>query len=132
MAASACGSMEILVPKQKTYELGYGITVTEREKTSSLESVEIGNTISVYRDIYEYIQGKVPGVVVRGERIIIRGINSFVMEHDPLYIVDGVPVDEIAWVSPNNVKSITVLKDASSCALYGSRGSNGVLIIRTK
>lgn len=132
LLACSCGSVVIVVPKQTTHNIGYGGEVTDSEKTSAISTVEIGESAVAYRDIYEYLQGKVPGVIVRGEKIIIRGVNTLVLDSDPLFIVDGVPVDGIGWVNPNNVKSITVLKDSSACSIYGSRGANGVIIITTK
>jgi TonB-dependent SusC/RagA subfamily outer membrane receptor len=115
----------------RTYNIGYG-TISESEKTSSITDVPIDNTISQYANIYDYIKGEVPGVVVNGDRILIRGIGSINLSNEPLFVVDNVPVDNVKWLSPNDVKSITVLKDASACAIYGVRGANGVIVITTK
>lgn len=84
--------------------------------------------------------GKVAGVQVKpvsGEpgvspQIRIRGIGSISAGVDPLYVVDGVPTGSLETLNPNDVESIDVLKDASATAIYGSRGSNGVIIINTK
>ena len=93
--------------------------------------------------------GKSPGVVVTsgggdpqaGATIRIRGGSSLNANNDPLIVIDGVPIDNtgvqgmsnpLAMVSPDNVESMTVLKDASATAIYGSRASNGVIIITTK
>lgn len=66
----------------------------------------------------------------------IRGASSIASSNDPLYVVDGVPVGEgsyaIAYLSPNDIESMSILKDASSAAIYGSRGANGVVLITTK
>lgn len=66
----------------------------------------------------------------------IRGASSIASSNDPLYVVDGVPVGEgsyaIAYLSPNDIESMSILKDASSAAIYGSRAANGVLLITTK
>ncbi|MDZ7900406.1 MAG: TonB-dependent receptor [Arcicella sp.] len=86
------------------------------------------------------LAGQLPGVDVRtnsGEpggaiQIRVRGTGSINSSNDPLYVVDGVPVDDINGLNPSDVKSIDVLKDAASAAIYGSRGSNGVVIITTK
>lgn len=71
------------------------------------------------------------GMVVR-----VRGASSISSSNDPLYVVDGVPVGEgnyaIAYLSPNEIESMQVLKDASSAAIYGSRAANGVVLITTK
>jgi TonB-dependent starch-binding outer membrane protein SusC len=64
--------------------------------------------------------------------IRIRGSGSLTQDSSPLIIVDGFPVNSMADVSPANIQSISVLKDASSTAIYGSRGANGVVIITTK
>src|SRR5207247_1298729 len=63
----------------------------------------------------------------------IRGITSF-QNNDPLYIVDGTPVEDsyLNWLSPDDIAEIQVLKDASSASIYGSRASNGVVVIETK
>ena len=86
------------------------------------------------------LAGQLPGVDVRtnsGEpggdiQIRVRGAGSINSSNDPLYVIDGVPVDDIRGLNPGDVKSIDVLKDAASAAIYGSRGSNGVVIITTK
>ena len=66
----------------------------------------------------------------------IRGASSIASSNDPLYVVDGVPVGEgsyaIAYLSPNDIESMSILKDASSAAIYGSRGANGVVLITTR
>lgn len=66
----------------------------------------------------------------------IRGASSIASSNDPLYVVDGVPVGEgnyaIAYLSPNDIESMSILKDASSAAIYGSRAANGVVLITTK
>jgi len=81
----------------------------------------------------------VPGITVAsngtpGSRstVRIRGISSF-QNNDPLYVVDGVPVQDsyINWLNPNDVTSVQVLKDASASSIYGSRASNGVILIET-
>lgn len=86
------------------------------------------------------LAGQLPGVDVRttsGEpgsdiQIRVRGTGSINSSNDPLYVVDGVPVDDIKGLNPGDIKSLDVLKDAASAAIYGSRGSNGVVIITTK
>lgn len=88
----------------------------------------------------EAIQGNVAGVQISsstgrigdGFDITIRGKNSMSTENDPLYVVDGVPTDGIDFLNPQDIARIDILKDASSTAIYGSRGSNGVIIVTTK
>lgn len=74
------------------------------------------------------IKGKIPGVVVNGESIRIRGPNSFFQNNDPLFVVDGIPVSSISNIRPNMVESISVLTEAAA-SIYGSRGVNGVIVI---
>ncbi len=85
------------------------------------------------------LQGRVSGVTVTNNNtpggtplVRIRGFGS-INNNDPLYVIDGVPATEgLASINPNDVESMTVLKDASSAAIYGSRASNGVILITTK
>ena len=90
-----------------------------------------------YGDIFEMIRGRVPGVTVGqadpGEmpRITIRGIGTNSDQTQPLFIVDGLQVDNIASIDPNNVDQIDIIKDGTS-AIYGVQGANGVIIITTK
>ena len=84
--------------------------------------------------------GQMPGVYVQtttGEPgadlvIRVRGAASINASNDPLYVVDGVPVDNLRGINPTDVANIEVLKDAASAAIYGSRGSNGVVLVTTK
>ena len=127
---TACGP-SVYLPKDKEYvNLGY----LKVEKDLSTESV---NTLKVpqasgYTNIYDYIKGRVAGVDVQGTSIIIRGINSINLSSEPLILVDGIECADISWLSPEMVQRIDVLKDASSTAMYGSRGANGVIIITTR
>ena len=84
--------------------------------------------------------GQMPGVYVQtpsGEpgaelQIRVRGAASINASNEPLYVVDGVPVDNLRGINPTDVANIEVLKDAASAAIYGSRGSNGVVLVTTK
>ena len=68
-----------------------------------------------------------------GVSVVVRGFGSINSSQNPLYVVDGVPYDgNISAINPNDIESMTVLKDASAGALYGSRGANGVVMITTK
>lgn len=88
----------------------------------------------------EALQGNVPGVQINnstgrigdGFNITIRGKNSFSGNTAPLFIVDGVPTNDIDFLNPQDIERMDILKDASSTAIYGSRGTNGVVIITTK
>ena len=86
------------------------------------------------------LQGQMAGVSVRSTSgapgsditINVRGAASINGESTPLYVVDGVPIDNLSGINPNDIESIDVLKDAASAAIYGSRGSNGVVLVTTK
>lgn len=120
--------------------VGYG-TQRRRDLTGSVASVN-SNQI---RDIpvasaAQAITGKMAGVQVTQTegspdaeiKIRVRGGGSLTQDNSPLYIVDGFPVDNINDIAPSDIASIDVLKDASSTAIYGARGANGVVIVTTK
>ena len=95
----------------------------------------------VVGNISKSFEGTVAGVQVasgggqpgEGTSVIVRGIGSINAVSTPLYVVDGVPYDgSLSSLNPNDIESMTVLKDASAGALYGSRGANGVIVITTK
>ncbi|MFN2337116.1 MAG: TonB-dependent receptor plug domain-containing protein, partial [Bacteroidales bacterium] len=117
------GDMEI--------DIGYG-TQKKKNLTSDVGYIDAQNeAYGSYTNIYELIQGKVPGVQVTGNKITIRGIGSMNLSTDPLFVVDGVVVYSIDNISPSQVKSISVLK-GSNAAIYGTRGANGVILITMK
>ncbi len=88
--------------------------------------------LSNYITIFDYIRGRVAGVTVsQGNQIRIRGVNSLVGSGEPLFVVDGSPVNSIDNILPVNVQKIRVLKGPAA-SIYGSRGSNGVIVISTK
>ena len=139
--------------------VGYG-TMKKRDLSGAVSQIKgddlrAGGAI----DIAHGLQGKIAGVQVQqsdgapgaGTSITVRGANSFTTSSQPLYIVDGVPYNEnpnatpasaadnnpqetnpLAFLNPNDIDKIEVLKDASATAIYGSRGANGVVIITTK
>lgn len=102
-------------------------------------SPELINKIPV-SGIDQALQGRVPGVVVTqntgapGEGVIVRvrGVGSINSNNQPLYIIDGVPTQDATMIAPQDIQSLTVLKDASAAVIYGSRAANGVIIITTK
>ncbi|NDV95165.1 TonB-dependent receptor [Dysgonomonas sp. 521] len=129
--------------------IGYG-SVKKNDLTGSVSAIraeEINRGAITSPE--QLLQGKVPGLLVTpasgapGEsaKIRIRGSASLYASNDPLIVIDGVPVtgeggagmgNPLASVNPNDIESYTVLKDASATAIYGSRASNGVIIITTK
>jgi TonB-dependent starch-binding outer membrane protein SusC len=89
-------------------------------------------------NVVNQMQGLVPGLTVIGSgqpgetsKSFIRGPGTF-GNNTPLFIVDGVPFDDLSLLNPGDIESVAVLKDASSAAIYGSRSLNGVMVIRTK
>ena len=90
-----------------------------------------------YSDIFEYIRGRVPGVQVgqagpgQTPSIVIRGVGTNSEHTQPLFIVDGLQVDNIASIDPNNVYQIDIIKDGTS-SIYGMQGANGVIMVTTK
>ncbi|MBK9355837.1 MAG: TonB-dependent receptor [Bacteroidales bacterium] len=86
------------------------------------------------------LQGKAPGVHVISSSgkpgsvpsVRIRGATSVISGNEPLYVVDGVPTTDISGINPNDIESMSVLKDASSASIYGAQGANGVVIISTR
>jgi len=120
--------------------IGYG-TLKKEDLTGSVGSLDA--TALTERNVtspLEAIQGNVAGVQISSSTgrvgdsfdITIRGKNSMSDNAKPLYVVDGVPTDGIDFLNPQDIARIDILKDASSTAIYGSRGSNGVIIVSTK
>ena len=118
-----------VLDSERAVEVGYGKEV--KRNMSQPVSVVDAPENNTYRNIYEMIQGKCTGVQVMGEKIIIRGVSTLNSSTDPLFVVDGQPVTSISHINPNDVKSISVLKD-SAAAIYGNRGANGVIVITLK
>lgn len=120
--------------------IGYG-TVQKKDLTGSVGQVSASTIkdLSVAR-VDQALSGKIAGVQIMnttgepGEApaIRIRGVGSISAGSEPLYVVDGYPVDNIQFINPNDIETLDVLKDASATAIYGSRGANGVVIISTK
>ena len=120
--------------------IGYG-TVKRRDLTGAVSSVKgsdlAANPVS---NVSQALQGKLSGVNVVSEdgrpgasvSVRVRGGGSITQSNEPLYIVDGFPVSNINDVPASEIESIDVLKDASSTAIYGARGANGVILVTTK
>lgn len=119
--------------------VGYG-SVRKSDLTSSVTSVRAEDmAVSATPNIASALQGIAPGVEV-GTRssspggeidIRIRGVGTL-NNNSPLYVVDGLPVSTLEFVNTNDIERMEILKDATSAAIYGSRGSNGVVLITTK
>ena len=120
--------------------IGYG-TVKKRDLTGSVASVNnevlTANPVS---NVSQALQGKLPGVTVISQdgrpgadvSIRVRGGGSITQSNEPLFVVDGFPVSSISDIPADQIESIDVLKDASSTAIYGARGANGVILVTTK
>lgn len=124
-------------PSEDNIQVGYG-TVDRKDLTYSVGHVEVNqNEVGNYGDIWEYLRGRLPGVVIGpasgGETpsITIRGESSLNASNEPLILLDGSEVGDISFLNPNDVASVSVLKDGAA-AMYGSRGANGVIILTTK
>ena len=123
----------------KVVVIGYGVQ-KKADLTGSVANIntEKLNTQS-NANIGQALQGKIAGVDIvsqggapgSGTRIMVRGIGTL-NNASPLYIVDGMYMNSIDHINPNDIASIDVLKDASSAAIYGSRAANGVIIVTTK
>ena len=121
--------------------VGYGVQ-RKRDVSTSISSVKAEQIADVSAsDFRQALAGKMPGVQVTqpsgdpegSVSIRVRGISTVNAGSDPLYIIDGVPTKAgMHELNGNDIESIQVLKDAASCALYGSRASNGVILITTK
>ncbi|MBQ6762708.1 MAG: TonB-dependent receptor plug domain-containing protein [Bacteroidales bacterium] len=104
-----------------------------KDITSSVSSLQVDQKeVTTYSNMYDYLRGRVPGVQVTSDnKILIRGVNSINLSTDPLIILDGSEINDLSVINPNDVDSVTVLKDGSA-SIYGVRGANGVIIITTR
>jgi iron complex outermembrane receptor protein len=144
--------VEMVVASEQIGEvvvIGYG-TVKKTDLTASVSSVSSKDfNKGAITSPQELLVGKAAGVVITtgsgapgsGATIRIRGGSSLNASNDPLVIVDGIPLDNnnvsgssnlLSFINPNDIESVTVLKDAASASIYGSRASNGVILITTK
>ena len=114
--------------------VGYG-RVKRSRLNSSVSRLEGSTNVKSYTNIADYIQGRVPGVIVQkiGEsyKYIVRGINSINGPTDPLLMIYGLEVDNFDSIVPSQVESVEVIKDGSA-SIYGMRGACGVIMITTK
>ena len=120
--------------------IGYG-TQTRRQITGSVANVsEEEFNKGLTRDASDLLQGKVAGLtitsgsgdVTRGSQIRLRGTSTLQNDQGPMIVIDGVPGGDMSTVAPDDIEAISVLKDASSAAIYGSRAAGGVILITTK
>jgi len=119
--------------------VGYGTTEV-RDLTAPITTIKSSDIVSQpVTNAAQALQGKVAGVQISNNgtpgsspTIRIRGLGTVSASADPLYVVDDVFVNDISFLSPNDIESMTILKDASSASIYGVRAANGVIIVTTK
>lgn len=129
--------------------IGYG-TVTRQDATGAVSQISSEDfNEGPIQNAEQLIQGKVAGVSItsgggapgEGQNVVIRGQGSLTLTSSPLIVVDGIPLSNssvggsrsaLDFINPNDIETMTVLKDASSTAIYGSRAANGVILITTK
>ena len=127
---------------EEVVAIGYGNSVNRRDLTSSVSSVGAKQLKDIpLTNAAEALTGRLAGVRVTTSegapgadiQIRVRGGGSITQDNSPIYVVDGIQVENaLNFISPQDIESIDVLKDASSTAIYGARGANGVVIITTK
>lgn len=129
---------EELIGIEEVVAVGYG-SQKKKDITSAISVIDTKDVMKIpVANVTNALQGMTAGVEVQGNQgrpgemptVRIRGVSS-TNSTDPLYVIDGVPMDN-AYVNSSDVESMQVLKDAASSAIYGSRGANGVIIITTK
>lgn len=125
---------------EEVVALGYGVQ-RKTDLTGSVGRIDSDGLLERPSfNALQGIKGKIAGVNVFSNsgspsgstRVIIRGINSIETTSEPLYVVDGVATENFDLMNPNDIEKIEVLKDASSAAIYGARGANGVILVTTK
>ncbi|MBS2098376.1 SusC/RagA family TonB-linked outer membrane protein [Carboxylicivirga linearis] len=115
---------------QKKKDITGSVALVDAEELESRPNTQLGSLI----------QGRAAGVRVasssgkpsQGLSIRVRGTNSITAGSEPLYVIDGIPTSDTRSINPADVETLTVLKDASSAAIYGAQGANGVVLITTK
>ncbi len=123
--------------------IGYG-TQKKANLTGAVTTVDVSKTLEskAESDVAKALQGAVPGLTITNATgdldadptVVIRGIGTLSNDgtSSPLYVVDGVPMENLSYLNPNDIESISVLKDASSTAIYGTRAAFGVVLVTTK
>lgn len=125
---------------QEVVVVGYGTTIKKAvtDAVSQVKSEDFENRTA--GSVQEVLAGIVPGVQVASNggtpgasaNVLVRGISTISASNNPIYVVDGTVLDDVEFLNPKDIESIQVLKDAAAASIYGSRGSNGVIIIKTK
>ncbi len=140
MLPGCAGSRETEDKGEEEVNIGYG-TQQKKDVTGAVASVSGDEAKDRHAtQLQDLLKGRVAGVRVEetseGIRVRVRGESSIMGSNEPLYVVDGMPVAPgpggVLFINPSDVASIEVLKDASSTAIYGSRGANGVILVTTR
>lgn len=140
----ASGIMDVIMESEAidvegVVVVGYGV-MRKSDVTGSVGSVDVADLKKVTTiDAAQALQGRVSGVNVisnsgnpgSGVKIRVRGIGT-INNSDPLFVVDGFPMGDMSHIAPSDIESMEVLKDASATAIYGSRGANGVILVKTR
>lgn len=125
---------------EEVVAVGYG-SVKKSNLTGAISSVKMeGIPMVATNSVSNLLTGRVPGLVITqnsadptsGYSVLVRGATSTGAGNSPLYVIDGFPGGDINTVSPNDIESVEVLKDASATAIYGARAANGVILVNTK
>lgn len=147
IAMNELAKVKFVKGKGANGEFGIGIQFVPKKNSinhaieSNARNSKISDKQLTYSNgtVVQKLNGQAAGVVVGNEnspggvpKVRIRGITSVNSNSNPLYIVDDVPINNISTINPDDIASVEVLKDASATALYGVRGANGVVIIKTK
>jgi TonB-dependent SusC/RagA subfamily outer membrane receptor len=119
-----------VLPGDESVNIGYGVR-KKKDLTGNVGEIDGSKSkYASYRTIYDMLKG-LPGVIVSGTTVSIRGPSSINLSSEPLFVVDGVPVSSLDYIQPIMVKSINVLT-GSDASIYGSRGACGVILITLK
>lgn len=126
---------------EEVVAVGYG-TMKKKDLTGAITTVDMSDMEKIpASNVAQAISGKVAGVQITssegepgaGISIRVRGGGSITQDNEPLYVIDGFPTEDgMSTLDPSDIESIDILKDASSTAIYGARGANGVVVITTK
>lgn len=131
---------ESFIGLEEVVVVGYG-TMRRSDLTGSISTAKGGDITKAQSfSALDGLKGKAAGVNIFSNtgqpggdmRVIIRGLATINASANPLYVVDGVVMQNFQYLNPNDIESIEVLKDASSTAIYGARGANGVILVTTK
>lgn len=126
---------------EEVVAIGYG-TMRKQDVTGSISQAKGTDLVKSQNfSALDNLRGKVSGVNIYSNssqpgayqsRVVIRGLSTINASSNPLYVVDGVVMENFGLMNPNDIESIEVLKDASAAAIYGARGANGVILVTTK